>query len=188
MPMPSLFQPVLQIGKIWMRGKTKILVRSAILLAIMMILLYLRTIIPSYQLGFYILASLLPGIVMMENGIRQTLIFIFASFILSLILPVDKLSFLLFYSLFGIYSVVKFLIEKIKYRVLVLVIKLAYFSAVFFISIYFATSVADILPSSLLEYNIWFVYGISAVFYIVYDYMYTQFSLFYIRKIKKHIS
>ncbi|MFA7672712.1 MAG: hypothetical protein WCY62_02505 [Clostridia bacterium] len=171
-----------------MSGNTKILTRNAILLAIMMILLYLRTVIPTYQLGFYILASLLPGIVMMENGIKQTLIFIFASFILSLILPVDKLSFLLFYSLFGIYSVVKFLIEKIRYRVLVLVVKLAYFSAVFFISMYFAATIADVLPKSLIQYDIWLVYGIAVVFYVIYDYMYTQFSLFYMRKIKKHIS
>lgn len=154
----------------------------------MMIFLYLRTIIPAYQLGFYILASLLPGIVMIENGFKQTLIFIFASFVLSLILPVDKLSFLLFYAMFGIYSVVKFLIEKIRFRVLVLVVKLAYFSAVFFTSMYFAAKVADIVPSSMTEYNIWLVYGVAAVFYIIYDYMYTQFTLFYMRKIKKHIS
>ena len=81
-----------------MRDKTKKLTKSAILLAVMMIFLYLRTIIPGYQLAFYFLASLVPGIVVIEYGIKQGAIFVAASFLLSLIMPIDKLSFLLFYS------------------------------------------------------------------------------------------
>jgi hypothetical protein len=105
-----------------MGDKSKKLARSAILLAIMMIFIYLRTIIPGYQLAFYFLASLIPGIVIIEYGLKQGIIFIVASFILSLIMPIDKISLLLFYSFFGVYAVIKYLIEKISSKFVILAV------------------------------------------------------------------
>lgn len=170
-----------------MRDKTKKLTKSAILLAIMMIFLYLRTIIPGYQLAFYFLASLVPGIVIIEYGVKQGAIFVVASFLLSLIMPIDKLSFLLFYSFFGIYGIIKFLIEKIRYRAAVLAIKLLYFTSVFFLNMYFGARIANIIPSVMLEYNIWIVLLVAIVVFVLYDIMYTSFSAFYVNKIMRYI-
>lgn len=170
-----------------MRDKTKKLTKSAILLAVMMIFLYLRTIIPGYQLAFYFLASLVPGIVVIEYGIKEGAIFVAASFLLSLIMPIDKLSFLLFYSFFGIYGIVKFLIEKISFRAVILALKIVYFTAVFFLNIYFGAKIANIVPSIMLEYNIWIVLLVAITVFVLYDIMYTSFSAFYVNKIKRYI-
>ncbi|HOD93683.1 MAG TPA: hypothetical protein PL054_07400 [Clostridia bacterium] len=170
-----------------MREKSKKLARSAILLAIMMILIYLRTIVPGYQLAFYFLASLVLGIIIIEYGPKQGIIFTISAFILSLIMPIDKILLLLFYSFFGIYGLIKHLIEKIKSRILIMIVKLIYFSIVFFINMYFAAIFTGIVPAIMLKYNIWIVFGISLVVFILYDIMYSSFSDFYINKIKRYI-
>ncbi|MFA5342138.1 MAG: hypothetical protein WC332_10195 [Clostridia bacterium] len=170
-----------------MRDKSKKLARSAILLAIMMIFIYLRTIIPGYQLAFYFLASLTPGIVIIEYGLKQGIIFTIASFILSLLMPTDKISLLLFYSFFGIYAIIKFLIEKISSKIFILAVKLLYFSAVFFVNMLFAAKIAGIVPEIMLEYNIWIVFAVAITVFILYDIMYSSFSDFYINKIKRYI-
>lgn len=170
-----------------MREKTKKLARSAILLAIMMILLNISTIIPGYKLAFYLLISLIPGIVVIEYGIKQCIIFIVASFILSLVMPGDKMTLLLFYSFFGIYAVIKYLIEKIKSKVIILIVKLVYFIGIFFLNMYFATKIAGILPEIMLKYNMWLVFAAAIIVFVIYDIMYTSFSQFYLNKIKKHV-
>lgn len=170
-----------------MGDKSKKLARSAILLAIMMIFIYLRTIIPGYQLAFYFLASLTPGIVIIEYGLKQGIIFTIASFILSLLMPTDKISLLLFYSFFGIYAIIKFLIEKISSKIFILAVKLLYFSAVFFVNMLFAAKIAGIVPEIMLEYNIWIVFAVAITVFILYDIMYSSFSDFYIHKIKRYI-
>ncbi len=170
-----------------MGDKSKKLARSAILLAIMMIFIYLRTIIPGYQLAFYFLASLTPGIVIIEYGLKQGIIFTIASFILSLLMPTDKISLLLFYSFFGIYAIIKFLIEKISSKIFILAVKLLYFSAVFFVNMLFAAKIAGIVPEIMLEYNIWIVFAVAITVFILYDIMYSSFSDFYINKIKRYI-
>ena len=170
-----------------MREKTKELARSAILLAIMMILLYISTIIPGYKLAFYLLISLIPGIVVIEYGIKQSIIFIITSFILSLVMPGDKITLLLFYSFFGIYAVIKYLIEKIRSRIIILAVKLIYFIAVFFLNMYFAAKIAGILPEVMLKHNMWLVFGVAIIVFVIYDIMYTSFSQFYLNKIKKHV-
>lgn len=170
-----------------MGDKSKKLARSAILLAIMMIFIYLRTIIPGYQLAFYFLASLIPGIVIIEYGLKQGIIFIVASFILSLIMPIDKISLLLFYSFFGIYAVIKYLIEKISSKLVILAVKLLYIAAVFFVNMFFAAKISGIVPNIMLEYNIWIVFAVAMAVFILYDIMYSSFSDFYINKIKRYI-
>ncbi len=170
-----------------MGDKSKKLARSAILLAIMMIFIYLRTIIPGYQLAFYFLASLTPGIVIIEYGLKQGIIFTIASFILSLLMPTDKISLLLFYSFFGIYAIIKFLIEKISSKIFILAVKLLYFSAVFFVNMLFAAKIAGIVPEIMLEYNIWIVFAVAITVFILYDIMFSSFSDFYINKIKRYI-
>jgi hypothetical protein len=153
----------------------------------MMILLYISTIIPGYKLAFYLLISLIPGIVVIEYGIKQCIIFIVASFILSLVMPGDKMTLLLFYSFFGIYAVIKYLIEKIKSKVIILIVKLVYFIGIFFLNMYFATKIAGILPEIMLKYNMWLVFAAAIIVFVIYDIMYTSFSQFYLNKIKKHV-
>lgn len=169
-----------------MSTKTKQLARNAMLLTIMMVFLYLRTLIPVYQLAFYFLASLIPGIVIMENGLKQSIIFVIASIILSLMLPIDKISFLLFYSFFGLYGVVKYIIEKIPYRIIIMVVKLLYFSGIFLLNMYFGGKIINVLPQIMLENNIWYVYAVAIVVFVLYDITYTSFSVFYIKKIKRY--
>jgi hypothetical protein len=170
-----------------MRDKSKKLARSAILLAIMMIFIYLRTLIPGYQLAFYFLASLIPGIIVIEYGMKQCIMLVIASFILSLIMPIDKISLMLFYSFFGIYAIIKHVIEKIKSRILLLIVKVIFFSVIFFINMYFASTIAGIVPAIMLEYNIWIVYIVAIPVFILYDIMYSSFSAFYVNRIKRYI-
>ncbi|MBN2851855.1 MAG: hypothetical protein JXQ23_03880, partial [Clostridia bacterium] len=100
---------------------TKKLALSGIFLAVLMLLLYLYTIMPTNKLTLLMFSSFIIGFVLIETDIRYALIFYFSSVILTLILPVDKLSLMLYYSFFGIYGLVKYYIEKVKKRVIEIV-------------------------------------------------------------------
>jgi len=43
------------------------------------------------------------------------------------------------------------------------------------------------LPEVMLKHNMWLVFGVAIIVFVIYDIMYTSFSQFYLNKIKKHV-
>lgn len=167
-----------------MKESSKRLAKSGIMLAILMVLLYLKTILNVYQIAFYFIASLIPMIIISDSGYKEGIKFIIASFVLSLVLPIEKLSLLLFYTLFGIYPLIKFFVEKIKSLIVLNLVKLVYISLVFFLNYYFASMFLNILPKIMLEYNMWLVFGLTVIAFFLYDYALTRFFTYYQKRKK----
>ena len=98
-------------------SRTRALAVGGILLAVLIALLYLKTIIPIMDISFYVLISFFSGIMIIESNHKYSWIFYLASVVLSFIIPINKLAFLLYYSYFGVFGIIKYYIEKIKSKI-----------------------------------------------------------------------
>ena len=85
---------------------------SGILLALNIILLILVNIIPMNTLFLLGLASLPIAIVIMEYGPKAGILFYIGSVLLSFMIMANKAQWILYVFTFGIYGLVKYIIEK----------------------------------------------------------------------------
>ncbi len=156
---------------------------GGVLLALLIGLLYLKTVLPVLDISIYVLISFFPGIILIETDCRYAWIFFAASSLLSLILPVNKLSFLLYYTFFGYYGIVKYHLETLKPPLLVFTIKAVIAVGAFSVNYYFASL---FLPSYLAGGMPFYILaGIACAFLFIYDYVYTLAMVFYNNRIKK---
>ncbi len=153
---------------------------TGILLSLNIILLILSNIIPINTLFFMGAASFIVSIVIIEYGGKYGAIFSIASILLSFFIIQNKAQWIFYVFIFGIYGLVKYLIEKNQRVYIELVLKIA-----------FANLVAVLLyiilkPFIFIPMNLFTVIGFEIGF-IVYDYVYTLFIEYYDVKIKKII-
>jgi len=151
---------------------------SGILLALNIILLILSNIIPVNTLFFMGIASLTVSIVIIEYGGKFGAIFSLASILLSFFIILNKAQWLTYIFTFGIYGLIKYLIEKKQNIYVELILKL-----------FFANIVVVVLYAFLKEFvfiplNMVTIIGFEIAF-IGYDYVYTLFIEYYETKIKK---
>jgi hypothetical protein len=153
---------------------------SGILLALNIILLILSNIIPVNTLFFMGIASLTVSIVIIEYGGKFGAIFSLASILLSFFIILNKAQWLTYIFTFGIYGLIKYLIEKKQNIYLELILKL------FFANIVVAVLYAFLKEFVFIPLNLVTIIGFEIAF-IVYDYVYTLFIEYYETKIKKTI-
>lgn len=163
--------------------KTRILSLSGIFLALSIALLFLKTAVPVLDFSIYILISFFTGIILIEGGDRWAWIFFAALVLLSLILPVNKLAFLLLYSFFGFYGIIKFYIEKLKSKAVVFLLKLALINLSAVLNFIFAKS---FLPGGFGDQvQIYVIIAVASAFIFIYDYVYTLAMVFYDSRIRQ---
>lgn len=153
---------------------------SGILLALNIILLILSNIIPINTLFFMGIASLTVSIVIIEYGGKFGAVFSLASILLSFFIILNKAQWLTYIFTFGIYGLIKYLIEKKQNIYLELILKL------FFANIIVAVLYAFLKEFVFIPLNLVTIIGFEIAF-IVYDYVYTLFIEYYETKIKKTI-
>ncbi|MEW9078707.1 DUF2232 domain-containing protein [Terrisporobacter glycolicus] len=145
---------------------------SGILLSLNIILLLLVNIIPINTLFLLGLASLPIAIVIMEYGPKVGIIFYIGSVLLSFMIMTNKAQWILYIFTFGIYGLVKYIIEKdrsfiqeyiLKFLVANILIIFAYIILKQFV--YIPVNIFTIL--------------IFEIAFIVYDFVYSQFIDFY---------
>jgi len=164
------------------KNSTRDITYSGILLAILMIVLYIYTISPTNKLILLMFASFIIGIELSETSIKYAIIFYFASFLLTLIFPINKLSLLLYYSFFGIYGLLKYYIEKIKIIILEYIIKAALFVTIFLLNI---TYIKLLLPKLVIQFPVYILLLLSFIAFLLYDYLYTLIMQLYAQKIRR---
>jgi len=147
-----------------------------------MIVLYFYTIAPTNKLIILMFASFIVGIELSETDIKYAIIFYFASILLTLIFPINKLSLLLYYSFFGIYGLIKYYIEKIKSIIFEYIVKIILFSIIFIINI---TYIKLLIPKLIIHFPIYILFLLSFIAFLLYDYLYTLIMQLYVQKIKK---
>ena len=153
---------------------------TGILLALNILILLLVNIIPMNTLFFMGVASFLISIVIIEYGIKLGFVFYIASSILSFMVLVNKIHWVLYLFKFGLYGIVKYLIEKNRYFYIDLGLKLCFANVVIYI-LYMTLKAILFIPV-----NIYTLLGFQVSF-LVYDYIYTLFIEYYKDKLKKMI-
>lgn len=151
---------------------------GGVLLAVNIVLLLLANIIPINTLFFMGLASLIISIVIMEYGFKIGLVFYIGSSILSFLVLSNKLHWIVYIFTFGIYGLVKYLIEKDRPFYIDILLKLAFANTVM-IGLYFSFRTIVFIPT-----NIFTVIAFQVAF-LVYDYVYTLFIDYYEKKLRK---
>jgi hypothetical protein len=153
---------------------------GGILLAINMILLLLINVIPINTLFIMGLASLPISIVIMEWGPKSGVAFYIASVVLGFIVMVNKTHWILYILTFGLYGVVKYMIEQDRSVYIEYLLKIM-FANIIIVAIYFLLKPFVYIPINIITILVF------EVVFIVYDHVYTLFIEYYNRKLKRII-
>lgn len=158
----------------------------AILGALSLILVYVASVVPSGNWGLVAVAGLFPAAAVISVGMKAGfLCWAGVSILAFLILP-GKFCALLFAVLFGLYPMVKALIERLRRRGLGYLLKLVFFNAAFtLIFVVMKAAVLDSLPSALAV--TWLLYLVANVVFLLYDFGFSKLIGFYIARIGRAV-
>lgn len=151
---------------------------GGMLLALNCIILLLINILPINTLFLLGLSSLPIAVVIMEYGPKAGVIFYMGSFLLSFMLLANKSQWILYIFTFGIYGLVKYMIEKDRSFVKEYVLKLLSANILIIIT-YFILRPFIYIPVNIITI---IVFEIS---FIIYDFVYSKFIDYYNLKLRK---
>lgn len=153
---------------------------GGILLAVNIILLLFLNIIPTNTLLIMGLASLPISIVIMEFGPKSGVAFYIASIVLGFIVMTNKSHWVIYVFTFGVYGLIKYIIERDLPVYVEILLKLV-FANIVLVLLYFILKPFLYIPVKL---------GLIAMFeavFILYDYMYSSFIDYYNNKLKNKL-
>ena len=169
------------------RGAAGKVAYPAILSALALILVYLGSLAPTGNWGIIAAAGLLPAAAVISVNLTAGFLCWAAAAILAFLLVPDKFCVLLFGVLFGLYPMVKSLVERLRKKPLEYVLKLAFFNAAFtVVYLTMAAAVAESLPR-VLGSSVWILYGAANVVFILYDYGFSKLIALYMARIQRAI-
>lgn len=154
---------------------------GGVLLAINMILLLLTNTLPINTLFLMGLASLPISIVIMEYGPRSGVAFYIACIVLGFIVMTSKIQWFLYVFTFGIYGLIKYIIEQDRPIYLEYILKIL-FANIVVVILYLILRTFVYIPVNLVTIMLF------QVAFIFYDYAYTSFIEYYNTKIKQVIN
>jgi len=126
------------------------------------------------------LASFPISIVIMEWGPKSGVAFYIASVVLGFIVMANKAHWILYILTFGLYGIVKYIIEQDRPIYMEYILKIL-FANIVILAIYFLLKQFVYIPISVIT-----MLAFEVVF-IVYDHMYTLFIGYYSQKLRKII-
>ena len=169
------------------RGAAGKVAYPAILSALALILVYLGSIAPTGSWGIVAAAGLLPAAAVISVSLKAGFFCWAASALLAFLLAPDKFCALLFGVLFGLYPMVKSLVEQLRKKPLEYALKLAFFNAAFtVICLIMAGAVTASLPKAL-GGSAWVLYGVANVVFLLYDYGFSKLIALYINRVQRAI-
>lgn len=153
---------------------------SGILLSLNAIILMLVNIIPINTLFLLGLASLPISIVIMEYGPKSGIVFYIGSALLSFMIMANKAQWVLYIFTFGIYGLIKYIIEKDRSFVQEYILKILA-ANILIIFVYLVLKQFIYIPVNIL------VILIFEIAFIVYDFVYSRFIDYYNNKLRKFL-
>ncbi len=153
---------------------------GGILLSLNCIILMLVNVIPINTLFLLGLASLPISIIIMEYGPKIGLIFYIGSTLLSFIIMSNKFQWILYIFTFGIYGLIKYLIEQNRNFIQEYIIKLIV-GNILIIIVYLILKNFIYIPINIFSI---FIFEIA---FIIYDIVYSRFIDYYNDKFRKLI-
>lgn len=161
--------------------KTRAVAIGGVFLALSLATLFVATFIPGIELTMYAFSSFYVAFIIMESGIKGGVSFYIASLLLAAILVPNKGALLPYAMFFGLYGIVKYLIEKIKIIPVEMILKLIFFNISYMIGLLFFKELflGNIsLPDMALPI---LIVGAQA-FFLFYDYLFTLIIGFYLSR------
>ncbi len=157
----------------------------SLLCALSVVLMLLGCVIRSLDLSVAIAAGLTVAVSMIEYGTGYSVMLYAATSVLAFVLLPAK-SPALFYALMGgIYPIIKALLERIKKRRIILVLKLAGFNA-FYTCLIAAGKFLLNIDDPIFSFNI-FVYALGNLTFILYDIAFTRLVTLYVNRIRRKL-
>jgi hypothetical protein len=158
--------------------KSKDVAYLGVLLGLNQIFIILSSVIETNTIILFAAAALVIGVVIVEFGGKSGIAFYAASCILGIFLTFNKIEFITYIIFFGLYSIVKHILElKINNKTMLYSLKLIYFN-IALAAMYFTVKL--FIP---LKLKWWMILAAQALF-IIYDYAFTIFITFYGENIK----
>lgn len=162
--------------------KSKDLAYLGVLLCLNQVFIVLSSLLETNTLFLFAVAALIVGIVIVEFGAQSGLYFYIASSILGYILTFNKIEIITYILFFGLYSIIKHLLEtKVLGKTSLILAKITSFT-VSLVIIYLVTKLFTVIP-----YEYWMIL-VAQVLFLVYDYAFTVFINYYIDKIKPKLN
>ena len=153
---------------------------GGMLLALNVVLFLMLNLFPTNTLFLLGLASLPISIIIMDWGPKIGATFYLASIILGFISITNKAHWIIYVFTFGIYGLIKYLIEQDRSIYLEYILKLIYANTALVV-VYFIVKQFMYVPTK------WYLVLLFQIVFLVYDYAYSQFIDYYNQKLKKII-
>lgn len=158
--------------------------RGAIFTALSLIVLYLSSLISINTIFFLLGASALIPLCLLTTNLSTTLLVYISTSVLSIFFVPNKEVAIFYICLFGIYGILKYLIEKLDSTTLELIIKLVYFNLASLLIIYL---VKVFLFKNILTIPIYFfLIGLTIACFVL-DYALTVFINYANNHLLKHL-
>ena len=157
---------------------------GGVLAALSLLLLYLATMLPSGRIGMVAVAGLVPAVGVISGGLATGFLSYGAAGLLGLLLLPDKGSALLYVLFFGLYPMIKYLIERLRKLPLELVLKLVFFNLILIVFLFgFSALLFPMLPQ--IMHTPLLLFGIGNVVFLIYDYGFSKLITVYAVRIRK---
>lgn len=153
---------------------------SGILLAVNLLLFAMLNVFQTNTLFLLGLASLPIAIVIMNWGPKTGFVFYLGSIILGFIVINNKAHWIIYIFTFGVYGLIKYLVEQDRPIYVEYILKLIY-ANIALVAVYFIVRQFVYVPTQ------WYFILLFEVAFLVYDYAYSLFIDYYNTKLKKMI-
>ncbi len=159
--------------------------------ALSVVLMFLTTLIPFGTFAFPAFSGMLLICVVIELGYSWAFVVYGVVSILSFVIVADKEAVLYYVMFLGFYPVLKGLIEKLRSKVLQYIIKYAVFNACMVAAFYISILVLSIPKESFNLFGVylpWVFLLLGNIVFILYDYCISKVVTIYLLKIHKLLS
>lgn len=155
------------------KTSTKAIAISGVLLAFNILFLYAASIVPGVELTLYLATSLLVAAVIIEIGPAAGWLFYLLSVIVCILVIPNKTALFPYVMFFGVYGILKFHIEKINRQVVEIILKLITFAATCGIGVLLFRELflGNVTLPNLPGFVLWIL---AALFFLLYDYIFTM--------------
>ncbi|MGM9533681.1 MAG: hypothetical protein ACI3VR_00435 [Intestinibacter sp.] len=154
---------------------------SGILLAVDVLLFVMLNVLQTNTLFLLGLASLPIAVIIMNWGPKTGAVFYIASVILGFIVISNKAHWIIYVFTFGVYGLIKYLVEQDRPVYVEYILKLIYANVALAI-VYFIVRQFVYVPKQ------WYLILLFEVVFLVYDYAYSLFIDYYNQKLKSIIN
>jgi hypothetical protein len=163
--------------------KSRYIAESGLLVALTLVILFSTSILSISTLSILTVASCLIPISIIRTSIKNAILVYLASSILSFFLVTPNIA--IYYTLFfGVYGIIKHIIEKFKKLPIEIILKLVSFNLLLGLTYLITKTFLGILSINI---SLWILWIAAQGVFLIYDYALTLAISFFLSRFHKHI-